>query len=198
MYSDLERTAKILEHAQFAIAGKAHPRDLDAKQKLAGFFVLPWSDVRVGARMTFIEDYDMSIAARLVSGCDVWLNVPRPPWEASGTSGMKAAMNGAVNASVLDGWWAEAFDGRNGFAIGQPAGAELVEATDEPARDEADAAALYAVLEDQVVPTFADRDADGVPRAWVAMVKASLASIGPRFCATRMVREYVRDVYPAR
>jgi starch phosphorylase len=198
LYRDLERTAKILEHAQFAIAGKAHPRDLDAKQKLAGFFLLPWSDVRIGARMTFIEDYDMSIAARLVSGCDVWLNVPRPPWEASGTSGMKAAMNGAVNVSVLDGWWAEAFDGRNGFAIGDPAGAELVEATDEPARDEDDAAALYAVLEDQVVPTFSDRDADGVPRAWVAMVKASLTTIGPRFCATRMVREYVRDVYAAR
>ena len=137
----------------------------------------------------------MSIAARLVSGCDVWLNVPRPPWEASGTSGMKAAMNGAVNASVLDGWWVEAHDGRNGFAIGDPAAAELVEGADEQARDDADTAALYAVLEDQVIPTFAERDADGVPRAWVAMVKASLATVGPRFCATRMVREYVERVY---
>ncbi len=198
LYRDLERTAKILEHAQFAIAGKAHPRDLDAKQKLAGFFLLPWSDVRIGARMTFIEDYDMSIAARLVSGCDVWLNVPRPPWEASGTSGMKAAMNGAVNASVLDGWWAEAHDGRNGFAIGDPAAAELVEGADEQARDDADTAALYAVIEDEVLPTFTERDADGVPRAWVAMVKASLATVGPRFCATRMVREYVDRVYTAR
>ena len=196
LYRDLERTASLLEHAQFAIAGKAHPRDLDAKEKLAGFFALPWSDVRIGARMTFVEDYDMSIAARLVSGCDVWLNVPRPPWEASGTSGMKAAMNGAVNASVLDGWWAEAYDGRNGFAIGDPAAAELVEAADEAeARDEADAAALYDVLERQVVPAFSERDADGVPRAWAAMVKASLTTVGPRFCATRMVREYVDRVY---
>ncbi|HSL09970.1 MAG TPA: alpha-glucan family phosphorylase [Actinomycetota bacterium] len=195
LYRDLERTAALLEHAQFAIAGKAHPRDLDAKQKLAGFFLLPWSDVRIGARMTFVEDYDMSIAARLVAGCDVWLNVPRPPWEASGTSGMKAAMNGAVNASVLDGWWAEAYDGRNGFAIGDPAPAELVEAPDEEARDAADAEALYDVLEREVVPVFGERDAAGVPRGWVAMVKASLLTVGPRFCATRMVREYVDRVY---
>ena len=198
LYRDLDRTAALLEHAQFAIAGKAHPRDLDAKAKLAGFFVLPWSDVRIGARMTFIEDYDMSIAARLVSGCDVWLNVPRPPWEASGTSGMKAAMNGVVNASVLDGWWAEAYDGENGFAIGEPAGAELVEVADEEARDAADAAALYAVLEGQVLPAFAERDVDGVPRVWTAIVKASLATVGPRFCATRMVREYVDRVYAGR
>ena len=199
LYHDLDRTARLLEHAQFAIAGKAHPRDLDAKQKLAGFFLLPWSDVRIGARMTFVEDYDMSIAGRLVSGCDVWLNVPRPPWEASGTSGMKAAMNGAVNASVLDGWWAEAFDAQgdvpNGFAIGDPAAAELVEAADEQARDAADAEALYEVLERQVLPAFTERDAEGVPRAWVAIVKASIISVGPRFCATRMVREYVDRVY---
>jgi starch phosphorylase len=101
-----------------------------------------------------------------------------------------------VNASVLDGWWAEAYDGRNGFAIGDPAAAELVEAADEAeARDEADAAALYDVLERQVVPAFSQRDADGVPRAWAAMVKASLTTVGPRFCATRMVREYVDRVY---
>jgi starch phosphorylase len=198
LYRDLERTAKVLEHAQFAIAGKAHPRDLDAKQKLAGFFLLPWADDRIGGRMTFVEDYDMSIAARLVAGCDVWLNVPRPPWEASGTSGMKAAMNGAVNASVLDGWWAEAYDGRNGFAIGDPAEAELTEAADEEARDEADALALYDVLEGEVLPRFAARDAEGVPTAWVAMVKASLVTVGPRFCATRMVREYVDRVYTRR
>jgi starch phosphorylase len=111
---------------------------------------------------------------------------------------MKAAMNGAVNASVLDGWWAEAYDGRNGFAVGDPAPAELVESADEEARDAADAAALYGVLEDQVVPAFTERDADGVPRRWVAMVKASLVTVGPRFCATRMVREYVERVYAAR
>jgi starch phosphorylase len=192
LYRDLERTAKILEHAQFAIAGKAHPRDLDAKQKLAGFFLLPWSDVRIGARMTFIEDYDMSIAARLVSGCDVWLNVPRPPWEASGTSGMKAALNGSLNVSVLDGWWAEAFDGTNGWAIDGEVD------PDHHAQDDRHADALFDLLEEQVTPMFYDRDDAGLPARWLTMVRANLRTNGPRFSATRMVREYATRIYPDR
>jgi glycogen phosphorylase len=196
LYRDLERTASLLgdpDAVQLVIAGKAHPRDLEAKETLAAFFGLPWRDEAIGARMTFVEDYDMSIASRLVAGCDVWLNVPRPPWEASGTSGMKAAMNGAINVSVLDGWWAEGFDGTNGFAIGSAASVDGSDAD----RDERDAIALYETLEQGVVPAFYDRDADGIPPRWLAMMRASLKTIGPRFSATRMLREYMRSVYPA-
>jgi len=132
------------------------------------------------------------MARRLVAGCDVWVNVPRPPLEACGTSGMKAAVNGALNASVLDGWWDEAYDGTNGWAIaGHPM-------SDVEVQDTQDAAALYDIIEHEAIPSFYDRDEHGVPRPWVGRIKASLRSIGPRFSATRMLDDYARDVYRVR
>ena len=126
-----------------------------------------------------------------MAGCDLWINVPRPPEEASGTSGMKAALNGALNLSVLDGWWAEAYDGGNGWAIDGETD------PDHDAQDHRHARALYDLLEQQVVPLFDDRDEHGIPRGWLAMVRHSLKTNGPRFSATRMVREYAERIYPA-
>jgi len=174
---------------QFAFAGKAHPKDEGAKGILARTFELKGEPV-VAARVAFLEDYDLSFAGELVAGCDVWVNVPRPPEEASGTSGMKAAINGALNLSVLDGWWAEAYDGTNGWAI------DGATDPDHEAQDQRHAAALYDLLERHVVPLFNDRDSDGVPHAWLAMVRHSLKTNGPMFSARRMVREYARRIYP--
>lgn len=139
--------------------------------------------------MAYLEDYDLSVAAHLVRGCDVWVNVPRPPLEASGTSGMKSAVNGGLQLSVLDGWWDEAYDGSNGWALSGEVDA------DHEAQDARDADELMRLLYDEIVPTFYDRDARGLPRAWLARVKASLRTNGPEFSATRMVRDYVEKVY---
>jgi glycogen phosphorylase len=125
----------------------------------------------------------------LTTGCDVWINVPRPPLEASGTSGMKVVLNGGLNLSVLDGWWAEGYDGHNGWGIDGSVD------EDHGAQDARHADELYDLLEQQVVPTFHDRDADGVPTAWVAMMKQSLRTMAWRFTATRMMEDYVRDIY---
>jgi starch phosphorylase len=189
-----ERALRLLDGdrpVQFVFAGKAHPLDEGAKHIVRDLFQLKGSPA-VADRVAFLEDYDLSFAAELVAGCDVWVNVPRPPEEASGTSGMKAALNGGLNLSVLDGWWAEAYDGTNGWAIDG--------ATDpDPAvTDQRHADALFDLLEQEVVPLFHDRDEDGLPRRWLAMVRASLRTNGPRFSATRMVREYATRIYPGR
>src|SRR5438105_3587314 len=162
--------------------------DEEAKRVLQAVFSLKL-DPHVAERIAFLEDYDMGMAARLVWGCDVWVNVPRPPLEASGTSGMKSALNGGLNLSVMDGWWEEAFDGQNGWAI--PGDSSLDVAT----QDLQDAAALYDLLEDEICHDFYRRDERGVPRAWVRRMKASLRTIGPRYCATRMLDEYLGRVY---
>jgi starch phosphorylase len=173
---------------QVVMAGKAHPRDEEAKRSLQVLFGLKSAAV-VGQRVVYLDDYDLATAAILVRGCDVWLNVPRPPLEASGTSGMKSAFNGGLQLSVLDGWWAEAYDGQNGWAL--PG-----EVLDDPlGQDERDARLLHAVLDSEVVPSFYDRDARGLPVAWLARIRASLRSLGPRFCATRMLGEYVARYY---
>jgi starch phosphorylase len=190
LVQDLERARQFLRGAspmQIVMAGKAHPSDLEAKHVLQGVFAIKLEVGGEGA--VFLEDYDMGMAAYLVSGCDVWLNVPRPPLEASGTSGMKAAVNGGLNLSVLDGWWAEGYDGTNGWAI------EGNAALEPEAQDEQDGAALYDLIEREVIPLFHDRDESGIPRGWVRMVKASLKTIGPRFCATRMLQEYADRIY---
>jgi starch phosphorylase len=174
---------------QFVIAGKAHPRDDEAKAALAGLIRRPWAPA-VAPRLAFIEDYDLNVAANLVAGCDVWVNLPRPPMEASGTSGMKAALNGALNLSVPDGWWAEAADGQNGWLVGDGTGAE-----DPDAQDDRDAATLFDLIERELLPMFRDRDERGVPRAWVGRVKRSLKTIGPMFGTDRMLREYLDRVY---
>jgi starch phosphorylase len=174
---------------QLVIAGKAHPAD-DAAKRVVQQQLFPLRRLPVvGSRVAFLEDYDLGIAERLVHGCDLWVNLPRPPLEASGTSGMKAAMSGGLNLSVLDGWWAEAFDGENGWGI---AGDEWA---DVDAQDARDAAELFDRLEREVIPAFYERDADGVPRRWIARVKRSLKTIGPAFSATRMVEDYRSMVY---
>jgi len=173
---------------QVLLAGKAHPRDEEAKRMLQSLFGLKWARV-VAERVVFLDDYDLASAAALVRGCDLWLNVPRPPLEACGTSGMKSAFNGGLQLSVLDGWWAEAFDGENGWALSGEV------SSDHEAQDARDAAALRQTLQEQVLPAFYERDERGLPVAWLARIRASLRSIGPRFCATRMLREYLEGPY---
>jgi starch phosphorylase len=193
---DPERAvALVRDHLQFVFAGKAHPLDEDAKRVAEDMFELK-DEVGIAGRVAFLEDYGMAIAAPLVAGCDVWLNVPRPPFEASGTSGMKAALNGGLNVSILDGWWAEAYDGANGWAVdGDRDGGLDADGLDDDERDRHDASSLLDILERDVVPLFSRRDPDGIPQAWVGRVKASLRTIGPRFCATRMLQDYERVVY---
>jgi starch phosphorylase len=176
---------------QVFLAGKAHPMDDDAKRLLQDLFRLK-SAPPVAGRVAFVEDYDADLAAEFLSGCDVWINLPRPPQEASGTSGMKAAVNGLLNLSVLDGWWAEGYDGTNGWAI------DGAIDDDEAAQDQRHAAALLDCLERDVIPLFHERDGAGVPRRWVQMIKRSMMTIGPRFSATRMLNEYVARIYASR
>jgi starch phosphorylase len=174
---------------QFVFAGKAHPDDVAAKDVVRQVFSLKRAP-GVAGRAAFLEDYDIPLAGHLVAGCDVWVNVPRPPNEASGTSGMKSCLGGGLQLSVLDGWWSEAFDGSNGWAINGDVD------PDHDAQDQRDARDMFNLLEHEVVPMFHDRDADGIPQRWVAMMRRSLMTNGPRFSATRMVVEYASRVYP--
>jgi starch phosphorylase len=173
---------------QFVFAGKAHPADTAAKEVVRQVFTLKKAP-GVAGRAAFLEDYDIPLAGHLVAGCDVWINVPRPPNEASGTSGMKSCLGGGLQLSVLDGWWAEAYDGSNGWALN----GDVVD--DTQVQDQHDARALFDLLEQVVVPMFHERDASGVPQRWVAMMRRSLLTNGPRFSATRMLREYAETVY---
>jgi starch phosphorylase len=174
---------------QILLAGKAHPRDEEAKHSLQALFSRKGIP-EIGQRVAYLEDYDLSVAAHLVRGCDVWVNLPRPPLEASGTSGMKSAVNGGLQLSVLDGWWAEAYDGTNGWALS----GEVDE--DHGAQDTRDADELLRLLYEEIVPSFYDeRDESGVPHGWLARVKASLRTNGPAFSATRMLRDYVQHIY---
>jgi starch phosphorylase len=173
---------------QVVLAGKAHPRDDEAKGVLKGLFGLKHARI-IGERVVFLDDYDLGSAAWLVRGCDVWLNLPRPPLEASGTSGMKSAFNGGLQVSVLDGWWAEAYDGSNGWAIGGET------RSDPGAQDAEDAETLHRVLGDEVLSTFYERDEDDLPRAWIARMRASLRTLGPSFNADRMLSGYLDGPY---
>jgi len=188
---DLDRALRLLtgeRPIQILLAGKAHPEDDGAKRVVQRLFEAKGAPY-VGARIAYLHDYDMALARDLVAGCDLWLNLPRPPLEASGTSGMKAALNGAVHLSVLDGWWAEAFDGANGWAI------ESGREGDEEAQDARDAARTLELLEKEVVPSFYDRDADGVPTGWIRLVKASMRTAGLHFTTRRMLRDYLAHAY---
>jgi starch phosphorylase len=191
--SDVDRLMKLLlddeRPVQFVFAGKAHPQDQVAKEILQR--IAQWEfHPRVMRRAVFLQDYDHEIARQLVQSVDVWLNVPRRPLEASGTSGEKVAMNGGLNLSVLDGWWLEGYDGTNGWAVGDHAFAEGVH--DE---DEADAESLYRLLEEEIVPTYYERDEQGVPVRWVRMMKRAIQTLVPAFNSDRMVREYVKRIY---
>lgn len=178
-----------LRRIQLVIAGKAHPQDQTGRS-----MIRRWNDFarrpELRGRVVFLADYDLGLAADLVQGVDLWVNTPRRPWEASGTSGMKLLVNGGLNLSELDGWWAEAWSPEVGWALGDGR-----EHGDDPAWDETEAGALYDLLEREVIPAFYDRDAKGVPRAWVARMRESMARLTPRFSANRMVREYTERYY---
>jgi glycogen phosphorylase len=193
IFRDLDRLAAILgdpeRPVQLVFAGKAHPADEPGQALIAQIHNLS-KDERFRGRVLYIEDYDMAIGRSLTRGVDVWLNNPRRPMEASGTSGQKAAMNGVLNLSVLDGWWPEGFDGVNGWAIG---GGRTYE--DQERADESDADALYALLEREVVPLYYRRDERGVPIEWMRRAADAVASVTPRFNAQRMVKEYVTRFY---
>ena len=147
-------------------------------------------DARFAGKVLFVEDYDINVGRHLVQGVDVWLNTPRRPLEASGTSGQKVVLNGGLNLSILDGWWAEAYDGLNGFAIGMGETHTSINV-----HDTRDGEALQAVLEDEVVPLYYDRDRDGLPRKWIARMKRAIRTLGWRFSADRMVTDYVSKTY---
>jgi len=193
LFSDLDRLARILWHeerpVQVVFAGKAHPADRPGQQVIQEIFGRSRSE-RLRGRVFILEDYDIRIARYLVAGADVWLNTPRRPLEASGTSGMKAAMNGAVNVSVLDGWWDEGWVGDNGWAIGS-----RETNPDDGAQDWSDAQDLYRILEDEIVPRYYDRDERGLPAAWVDTMRRSMGSALWRFSTTRMLHDYVEKMY---
>ncbi len=174
---------------QLVIAGKSHPAD-DGGKKLIQEMVRFADDPEVRHRIVFLPNYDIAMAQPLYPGCDVWLNNPLRPYEACGTSGMKAALNGGLNLSILDGWWDEWYDGNNGWAIPSADGVD-----DPDHRDDLESNALYDLIENEIAPRFYDVDAEGVPTRWLEMVRHTLKSLGPKVLATRMVRDYVRQLY---
>ncbi len=193
LFSDLPRMLKMVDDAerpvQFVFAGKAHPQDRTAKTILQELMSIN-HDSNWQRRAVFIEDYDQEVARFLVQGVDVWMNVPRRPMEASGTSGMKAAMNGALNLSILDGWWIEGHNGDNGFGIG-----DLANGLTPEQMDEADADDLYSVLENELIPAFYSIGSHGLPMDWIRMMKNSIATLTPQFSSDRMVNDYVNYIY---
>jgi starch phosphorylase len=174
---------------QLVIAGKSHPADETGKQ-LIQQMVRFADDPEIRHRIVFLPNYDIAMAQYLYPGCDVWLNNPLRPLEACGTSGMKAALNGGLNLSILDGWWDEWFDGENGWAIPTADGVE-----DEERRDDLEAAALYDLIENSVAPRFYDVDETGLPQNWLSMISHTLRTLGPKVLASRMVRDYTTQLY---
>jgi len=174
---------------QIVFAGKSHPADDIGKHHMQRVYKRALDPLFAG-RVAFIDDYDLHVAHYLVQGCDVWLNNPRKPLEASGTSGMKASLNGVPHLSIGDGWWAEGFNGTNGWLIESHANAD-----DQAATDAADADALYKLLETEVVPLFYDRDENGLPSRWVKIVREAMRSNIPRFSTRRMVKQYITEMY---
>jgi starch phosphorylase len=190
IFYDIERLKKLLNDRwrpiQIIFAGKAHPADDPGKRILQRIFNAAL-DPELGGRIALVEDYGEQLAQYLVHGVDVWLNNPLPPLEASGTSGMKAALNGVPHLSIMDGWWVEGFNGKNGWAFGQ----EDVSGN----RDQADAEAIYQILEKEVIPLYYTVSDDGIPHGWVKVMKESIKGSGPRFSARRMVKEYIEKFY---
>jgi glycogen phosphorylase len=193
LFQDLDRLARLVgdpaRPLQIVFAGKAHPRDTGGKA-LAQRVAILERDPRFAGRVVFVENYTMHVGRQLAQAVDAWLNTPRRPQEACGTSGQKAILNGVLNVSILDGWWAEAYNGANGFAVGSGE----IHANPET-QDERDAAALFETLEREVVPTYYDRDAEGTPRGWIARVKNAIRTLAWRYNADRMVMDYVRECY---
>ena len=190
---DIERLKKImgnrLQPLQIVFSGKAHPADFPAKQILHEVYNYALDPAFLG-RIAFVEDYDMHIASYLVSGVDVWLNMPRRLHEACGTSGMKASMNGVPHCSICDGWWCEGYNGENGWRIGEP----TAQAGPEE-QDKIDADALYRLLEEKILPLYYDRNRAGVPVGWMKVMKEAIATVVPEFCTRRMVKDYTEQLY---
>jgi starch phosphorylase len=174
---------------QFVFAGKAHPRDDEGKRYIQHIIHLS-KYTELKGHLVFIENYDVHVARQMVSGCDVWLNNPRRPLEASGTSGMKASCHGCLNMSIMDGWWREGYDGTNGFAIGDDTHPD-----DIASQDRRDSENLFRVLTEDVIPTFHARDAQGIPRRWIGMIRRAMVTLVPRFNTWRMVKEYAEKYY---
>ncbi len=193
LFSDMDRLRTLLLNpwrpVQVIFAGKAHPADHPGRDLIRQVYQFAKAH-DLGGHIAFVEDYDMHVAKYLVQGVDVWLNNPRPPLEASGTSGQKAALNGVPNLSVLDGWWKEGFDGSNGWAVGAP-----VVADKDGEQDVRDGEGLYRLLEEEVIPLYYDRGVDGIPHGWCGVVKQAIRTIAPQFSARRMVKEYVNRAY---
>ncbi|MCX5781818.1 MAG: alpha-glucan family phosphorylase [Elusimicrobia bacterium] len=193
LFRDLARIKNILvqkeKPVQLIIAGKAHPQDNFGKELIKSIIHIS-RDPDLRSKIVFIEDYDMNVAHYMVQGADVWLNNPRRPSEASGTSGMKVAVNGVLNLSVLDGWWCEGYNGENGWSIG--AGEEY---SDPVYQDEVESKAIYDLLEKEIIPLFYDRTRDGLPRGWIKKMKTSMQTIGPAFNTNRMIEDYTRKFY---
>ncbi len=193
IFDQFENVVKLVHDkkrpVQFIFAGKAHPRDDEGKRYIQRVIHLSkYSELK--GHLVFIENYDIHIALQMISVCDVWLNNPRRPLEDSGTSGMKASCHGCLNMSILDGWWREGYDGTNGFAIGADSHPDLVEE-----QDRVDAANLYKVLTEEVIPTFYDRDEQGIPRKWIQMIRRAMVTLVPQFNTWRMVQEYTQTYY---
>lgn len=193
LFRDMHRLRHLVAHAdrpvQILLAGKAHPADRPGQQLIQHIFQISREpDFR--GRVIFLENYDMRVGRALVQGVDLWMNTPVRPMEASGTSGQKAAMNGALNFSVLDGWWPEAYDGENGWTIG-----EAKDYTDRDVQDRDDSLSLYRTLEEEILPLYYDRDEEGLPHEWVRRMKQSMMSITWQFSAARMVRDYAEQIY---
>lgn len=193
LFSDLDRLKKILLNpwrpVQIIFAGKAHPADQPGRELIHELYQFAKSH-DLGGHIAFVEDYDMHVAKFLVQGVDVWLNNPRPPLEASGTSGQKAALNGVPNLSILDGWWKEGYDASNGWAVPLP---------DEPLHDESqdawDSESLYTLLEKEVIPLYYERGIDGIPHGWCTIAKNAIRTCAPQFSARRMLKDYVELAY---
>jgi starch phosphorylase len=195
LLADPERALGLLNHpkrpVQLVIAGKGHPGDSEAKYILQSLFSWKY-DPRVMGKAAFLMDYDAEIARLMVQGVDVWINLPRRPMEASGTSGMKAAMNGGLNCSILDGWWIEGYQGDNGWAVGPEE-----ETPDPQCADEEDALALYELIEKQIAPLFYEQK-NGIPKRWIARMRRAIQTITPAFTTDRMVADYAEQIYAAR
>jgi starch phosphorylase len=195
IFHDTDRLKRIahgdgIRPVQFVFSGKAHPRDEPGKNFIREVYHRS-HEAGLAGHLVFLEDYDMNVARHMVAGVDVWLNNPRRPMEASGTSGQKAGLNGSPNLSILDGWWAEGFNGKNGWAIGD-VDAEYGSEYDQ---NDADANSIYEILENEVVPTYYERNANNVPVKWMQNVKASIRSVAPQFSMTRMIKDYTNDLY---
>ena len=192
IFRDADRLRNILldthRPVQFVFAGKAHPADEPGKALIQEIYNLA-KHSQLGGRISFVEDYDMHTARYFTQGVDVWLNTPRRPYEASGTSGMKASLNGIPNLSVLDGWWVEGYNGANGWAING------TQQGNEHAQDDHDAEAIYRLLEEEIVPLYYDRDHDNIPRGWIEVMREAIRSNTPRFSMRRMVKEYTSELY---